>query len=165
MTMHAHILAALREQLRGWETLLASLSPEQRLAPLQPSPWTVKDTLVHLWAWQQRSIARLEAAHFGRESVFPQWLPGVDPNGEGSIERINAWIYTTYRDLPWDQVYTKWQDGYQHFVELGGGITERDLLDTDYSWMEGYPLANVLLASYNHHQEHLDQLQAWLQDH
>ncbi len=165
MTLQAHILSALREQLEQWETLLASLSTGQRQAPLQPSPWTVKDTLVHLWAWQQRSIARLEAAHFGHEPEFPLWLSGVNPNGEGSPDQINAWIYETYRDLPWMQVYTKWRDGYLRFLELGGRISERDLLDSSlYLWMEDYPLANVLLASYDHHQEHLEKLQAWLKE-
>jgi hypothetical protein len=165
MTMHAHIIAALREQLERWETLLASLSTEQRQAPLLPSPWTVKDTLVHLWAWQQRSIARLEAAQHGREPEFPQWFAGGNLNGEGSPDQINAWIYETYRDLPWEQVYTNWRDGYRRFLELGGGISERDLLDSSfYPWMEGYPLANVLLASYDHHQEHLEKQQAWLQE-
>jgi hypothetical protein len=165
MSMQAHILAAMQEQLERWETLLASLSTAQRQAPLLPSQWTVKDTLVHLWAWQQRSIARLEAAHQGGEPEFPQWLSGGNPDGEGIPDQINAWIYETYRDLPWELVYTKWRDGYQHFVELGGGISERDLLDSYFSWMEGYPLANVLLASYNHHLEHLEKLIEWLQEH
>jgi len=90
---------------------------------------------------------------------------GANPNGEGSPDEINAWIYETYRGLPWDQVYTKWRNGYQRFLELGGGISERDLLDYGiYPWMESYPLANVLLASYDHHQEHLEKLQAWLQE-
>ncbi len=165
MTMQAQILAALKEQLDQWETLLASLSAGQRQAPLLPSPWTVKDTLSHLWAWQQRSIARLEAAHGGGEPEFPQWLSGANPDGEGVTDQINAWIYESNRDLPWEQVYTKWQDGYQRFLELGGVISERDLLDSFYAWMDGYPPVNVILASYHHHQEHLELLQAWLKEH
>jgi hypothetical protein len=162
MNMQDHILAALREQLEGWEALLASLDDEQRTTPLSPSPWSVKDELAHLRAWQQRSIARLEAAHQGGEPEFPHWLEGKDPESE-NVDEINTWIYESNRSLPWTEVYTKWREGYRHLIELGGGISERDLLDSSmFPWMKGYSLADVLLATYDHHQEHLEVLVEWL---
>jgi hypothetical protein len=165
MSMRAHILEALQEQLTAWETQIASLNSEQITKPLSPSSWTVKDVLAHLWAWQQRSIARLAAAHSGKEPEFPQWLAGEDPDGDDP-ERINAWLYEAYRALPWAEVYTKWREGYKRFLDLGGMISERDLLDSSfYAWMSGYPLVNVLISSYDHHQEHLEKLQAWLKEH
>ena len=163
MDMKEHILAALKEHFDRWEELLTNLSEEQIIAPLQPSVLSVKDEIAHLWAWQQISIARLEAARHQREPVFPQMLPGVDPEGEGNTGRTNAWIFEAYRHQRWSQVHQNWQAGYLHFVELGDEIPERDLLDTDkYPWLEGYSLALVLLGSYAHHQEHLDKLVARL---
>jgi hypothetical protein len=42
---------------------------------------------------------------------------------------------------------------------LAEQISERDLLDSSrYAWLEGYSLALVLRASYDHHQEHLEKL-------
>jgi hypothetical protein len=49
-------------------------------------------------------------------------------------------------------------------MESSDGISERDLLDSGrYPWLKGYPLAFILLASYDHHQEHLDKYLAWLE--
>lgn len=165
MNMKEHILTALREQYDRWEDLLAVLSEEQIAAPLKPSDWSVKDVIAHLRAWQQRSVARMEGALFEREPELPRWLEEVDPDTEANIDQVNAWIYKTYRDVPWLRVYQHWSEGFLLFLEAGQGISESDLLDSGrYPWLEGYPLANILLASYHHHQEHYEKLQAWLQE-
>ena len=163
MNMKEHILAAMHEQCERWEALLASLSDEQLAAPQAPSWWSTKDVVAHVWAWQQRSIARVEAALSDREPEFPQWLPGVDPDAEGVPDETNAWIYETYRARPWSEIYQNWRAGYLRLLEASAGISERDLLDSGrYPWLAGYPLALILLASYDHHQEHLEKTLAWL---
>ncbi|MGB8645839.1 MAG: ClbS/DfsB family four-helix bundle protein [Anaerolineae bacterium] len=163
MNMQGYILMALREQFTRWEEVLASLSEEQIIAPHLPSLWSIKDEIVHLRAWQQRSIARLEAAALGRAPVFPPWPAEVDPDSQDGPDRTNAWIFETYREQPWAQVYPNWREGFLRFLELGAAISEKDLLDAGrYPWLEGYPLVFILLASYDHHQAHLDGLLAWL---
>ncbi len=166
MNMKGHILTALREQLNHWEELLVSLSDEQITAPLVPSHWSTKDVMAHLWAWQQRTIARLEAARLNREPVFPIWLQGVDPDSEEFTDQVNGWIYETYKGLPWPEVHRNWRAGYMRFIESGDAISERDLLaQGKYVWLGGAPLAFIMLASYDHHQEHIEKLLAWLQEH
>ena len=165
MNMQEHILAALSEQFSRWEELLTTMSEGQITTPLLPSHWTLKDEIAHLRAWQQRSIARLEAALLDREPEFPRWLPDLDPDSEDTTDQVNAWIYETYRELPWSTVYRNWREGFLRFLELGQGISEKDLLDGGrYPWLAGYPLALILLGSYDHHQEHLEKLLAWLRD-
>jgi len=166
MNMQGHILAALKELYGSWEELTDRLTDEQLAAPLLPSEWTVKDEMAHLWAWQQRSIARLEAALAGQAPSFPVWLPDHDPNEESNTEAVNGWIYCTYRDQPWSAVHNKWRKGFSRLLELGKVVSEVELLDSSrYPWMEGYPLAFVLLGTYDHHKEHYDHLSAWLDDH
>lgn len=163
MYMKTHILAAMREEFEHWEKVLASLNDAQINTPVPPSELAVKDELAHLWAWQQRSRARLEAAVQGGEPQMPQWIPGVDAEDEESTDRINAWIFATNRDLPWPTIHEKWRNGYLRLLELGDAMPEPTLLDSSrYSWMAGYPIAFVLVASYDHHQEHLDKLLARL---
>ena len=165
MNMKEHIPTALREQFDRWGDLLASLSEEQITAPLLPSDWSIKDVIAHLRTWQQRSIARMEAALFNREPEFPRWLAGVDPDSEGNTDRTNAWIYETCREQLWLKVYQNWIAGFLRFLESGEGISEKDLLDAGrYPWLKGFPLAFILLASYDHHQEHYEKLLAWLQE-
>jgi hypothetical protein len=163
MNMKEHILTALREQFNHWDELLASMTYEEIIEPNLPSGWSVKDVIAHLKVWQQRSIARMEAAASDREPNFPVWIPDLDPDGEGNTDKTNAWIYETCRQLPWSKVHRDWREGFIRFLDSGKGVSEKDLLDSGrYPWLEGYPLAIVLLASYDHHQEHLEKLTEWL---
>ncbi len=159
MNMKDHILAALREQLEAWEDLLSSLDETRLNTPLESSGWSPKDEIAYLMAWQQRSIARLEAAHTGREPQFPTWDPQVDPEMLGATDQTNAWIYNHYRGWTWQQVYQAWRDGFNRFLALGAVIPEPDLLAANrYPWLERHSLAFILEASYDHHQEHLEKL-------
>ena len=159
MSEKQHILAALREEFDRWEELLASLSEAQITSPQFPANWSIKDVIAHLRAWQQRSIARLEAALHNREPEFPAWPAEFDPEAEGQPHDLNAWLYATYRDQPWPSVRQAWREGFLRFLELGAAISEQDLLDAGkYAWMEGHPLALILKASCEHHQEHEDYL-------
>jgi hypothetical protein len=75
-------------------------------------------------------------------------------------------FYETHRDQPWSTIHQNWRDGFLRLLELAEGIAERELLDASrYPWLKGHPLAFVLVASYDHHQEHLDGLHARLQEH
>ncbi len=161
MIMKSHILAAQREQIDQWEDLLASLSEAQLNAPQAPALWSVKDELAHLWAWQQRTLARVEAARFNREPEYPTWP--VDPidDSEDVTERINTWIYQTNQALPWSTVHQNWRDGFHRTLDAAESIPERDLLDSErYAWLKGNAIVVFLLATYDHHQEHFEKLSA-----
>jgi hypothetical protein len=48
-------------------------------------------------------------------------------------------------------------------LELAETIPEMKLLDhSGYAWMNDYSLSDVLIGTYDHHQEHYEKLQAWL---
>lgn len=165
MNMKEHILTALREQFNRWEERLASLSEEQITAPHFDSNWSIQDVIAHLWAWQQISIARMEAAVRDRDPEFPQWVAKLDKGWEENANQTNGRIYEIYHETPWSEVYQNWKEGFLRLLELGDPISEKDLLDGDrYPWLKGYPLAFILVASYDHHQEHLEKLLAWLHE-
>lgn len=160
MDMKGHILSALQEMLVEWKDLLAKLSEEQFTIPLEPSQWSIKDNLVHLYAWQLRTKARVTAALLDAQPEYPAWPE--DP--EGDVEKINAWIYETYSDNPWQDVILKWERQYQVILEEASKIPEKDLLDTDkYAWLKGYSVAVYLLGTCDHHREHLETILAWLE--
>jgi len=164
MTMKQHILAAMREELESWEELLVGMSEELITTPRLPSKWSTKDVIVHLWAWQQRTIARVQAAQLNQEPEFPKWPPELDP--EGDVQQVNAWIHETNRDVTWSTVHQNWRDGFLRLLELAEAIPEPDLLGPGgCPWLNGYPLSFFLTASYDHHQEHLDKTLHWLRRH
>ncbi|MEZ4712705.1 MAG: DinB family protein [Caldilineaceae bacterium] len=168
MYMKTHILAALREEFDHWERLLAGLSEAQITAIPQPGEMSIKDEIAHLWAWQQRSIARMEAGAHNTEPQMPQWWPDAtvtradaDVDHEALNDRINAQINALYRDTAWPEVYEQWRTEFLHFLNVSAQVPEAALLDASrYAWLSGYSLADVLLGSYDHHQEHLDGLMA-----
>ncbi len=164
--MKEHILAALREQFEHWEELLASLSEEQITAPDFDREWSIRDVMAHLWAWQQISIARLEGGVLDREPMYPQWITSIGDDWEENADRVNALTFDNNHEKTWSRVYQNWKNGFLRFLELGNQISERDLLNGDrYPWLKGYSLASILVASYEHHQEHFEKLLDWLQEH
>jgi len=162
MNMKDHILAALREQFNSWEDLLASLREEQITAPHFDYDWSIKDVIAHLWGWQQISIARMEGGLHDREPEFPKWVIELQGVWEENADQTNSRIYEINHEKPWTEIHQNWRNGFLRFLELGNQISERDLLDGDrYRWLKGYSLAFILVASYDHHQEHLEKLIAW----
>lgn len=163
MLMKRHIVAALREQLGQWEELLAGLAEEQIAAPHGAEGWSIKDEIAHLWAWQQRTVARMAAALDGGEPQFPSWPDALDPEISGAPDELNAWLYQRSRGRPWAEVHADWRAGFEQLLRQAEQLPEPSLLDsTRYPWMEDRPLALVLLATYDHHQEHYDVTSARL---
>jgi len=165
MNMKEHILAALREQFDHWQELLVSLSEEQITAPHFDFNWSIKDVMAHLWAWQQISIARMESGILDRKPEYPKWIMSLGKDWEEDADRVNALTFETNHEKSWSEVHQNWREGFLRFLELGNEISERDLLDGDrYAWLNGYSLAFILVASYDHHQEHLEKLAEWLRE-
>ena len=163
MNLKGHILAALREQFDSWEELLASLSEDQITTPHFDLDWSIKDVMAHLWAWQQISIARMEGGLRDQQPEFPKWIVESIENWEEDADRVNARTFETQHNKSWSKIHQNWRLGFLRFLELGNQISERDLLDGDrYPWLNGYSLAFILIASYDHHQEHYEKLTDWL---
>lgn len=159
ITSNKHeLLASLREVFRSWEKLLAAKSEEDITARRGPEDWSISDVIAHLTAWQQVSIARLEAALLETEPEFPAWLAGADPFcAEDNVDDFNSRIYRISRGQSWSSVYRDWTEGFIRFLELAEAIPENRMLDTErYPWLQGYALSAVLQGSWEHHQEHLE---------
>lgn len=159
------LLSRLRGEYERWQTLLAGLDEAQLSARTLPAGLSIKDVVAHLHAWQEISIARMQAAGAGREPVLPAWTGGLDPDAEQNLEQINAAIHAAYRDQPWPAVYAAWRTGYLRFLDLAAAMPEADLCAAQrYAWLGGHSLADVLQGSYeHHHEEHYGPLAAWLQ--
>jgi hypothetical protein len=150
-------LADLRAIYEQWKAFVARLREPELIEPL-PGGLSVKDVLAHLRAWQQVSIARLEAAQFGREPVMPGWPVG-DPDEESQTDENNARIYATYRTQSWAEVYRAWRDGFLRLLALAETLPAADLLDrAKFPWLNGYAPIDVLRGSYEHHCEHMEDL-------
>ncbi|HSO27976.1 MAG TPA: ClbS/DfsB family four-helix bundle protein [Anaerolineales bacterium] len=159
------LLKLLQGERDRWEALLADFGTSHVGAPTLPSYYSVKDIIAHLMAWQQITVARLEAAQQQSEPVIPDWLHGLDLDADEAVDQVNDRIYTRYQNQPWPSVYRAWQTTYQRVLDLAQEIPASDLFKTGkYPWLGDYRLADVLEGTYHHHhEEHLEPLLAWLQ--
>ncbi|MEO8287322.1 MAG: ClbS/DfsB family four-helix bundle protein [Chloroflexota bacterium] len=159
-------ISMLRDEFDRWKDLLAGMSEEQINDPQPSSDLSIKDIVAHLWAWQQISVARVEAALHNTEPQNP-WRhqqPDLDP--DANVDRINAWIYETNRDKSWPDVYEEWHAQFLHFLSIAEQVPEQDLIAPGrYAWLGEYALADVLSGSYEHHEEHRAELLARLPQH
>lgn len=154
-------LDELRAELDRWQRLLAGMGEAQIIDPQLDEGWSVKDVVAHLWAWQQRSVARVEAALRGGEPEYPAWPDAFDIEQEGQPHDLNAWLYASTRGLPWAEVYQRWEAGFRRLLELGAAVADADMVALDrYPWIAGYALIDVLRGSAEHHREHAEYLGA-----
>jgi len=157
MSMKNHLLAALREIFDQWQEHLQSLDPAMISTRPVTGFWTTKDVIAHMAAWQELSNARLDAALANREPTLPAWMTRQNVDHSEDVDDINAVIYTEIKDDLWEQVYARWQAGFEHLLQTAACFDERVLLDGDcFPWMHGYSMADVLIGTYGHHQEHLE---------
>jgi hypothetical protein len=159
-------LYQLQDEFDRWENLLAGLDEAYIVARQLPSGLSIKDVIAHLWAWQQLSIARLEAAIDDRAPTYQLHPNALDPDVEENLERINAWIHESNENRSWEDVHVDWQKGYQLLLDLAAAIPAQDLMaEGKYAWLHGQPLVAVLDGSYDHHHnEHYGPLVQWLRE-
>jgi hypothetical protein len=164
MQAKPELLVSLRDEFTRWEKLLSRLSQGQITARELPGGLSVKDVVAHLWAWQQLSIARLEAARQGRVPDFRLDPANLDPDVEENLDHINAWIHASNLDRPWADVYRDWHAGFTRFLDLAEVIPEPDMMQPGkYAWLSDGLLASVLQGSLDHHHaEHYVPLRKWM---
>jgi hypothetical protein len=159
MQTKAEALRLLKDEFQQWEDLIARNQADQSASRRVTEPLALKETLIHLWAWQQHTIAYLEAASQGKEPVLPPWPFEITGDDEGDVDATNAWIAQTYYAKPWEVAYQDWQDGFLRLLALAERLPEPDLLDGDkYPWRHGWPLLASLEGTYEHHREHREAL-------
>ena len=155
MNDKTQLIQMLTEEFDRWEKLLTSISTEQITAPNRIANLSIKDIIAHLTAWQQITVARLEAAQKNRIPRYLGWPPDLDIESDDDLDQINAWIYTMYQERSWSSILKEWQERYLHVLILAQVISEKNLLSAGkYPWLKEYPLSAVLLGTYEHHEEH-----------
>jgi hypothetical protein len=152
MGTKADTIANLKQEYTWWSDLIER--SDGGLAGSNPER-TLKDTIAHLMAWQQRSIARMEAAVYHHEPEYNLWPEEMETDDDSSLIAINAWIYTYFKDWSWEEVCKAWKIGFGRLISLSEEASDTDLLPTGkYAWLDGYALLEVVSGSAEHHREH-----------
>jgi len=164
MTNKHQLISQLLAVFASWEEFLAGIDEDEMDVQPQPGRYSISEVLSHLHAWQQVSIARLEAALFNKDPSFPEWLGSADPSYvEDHLDEFNARIQEIHHAESWSTRHREWSEGFLGFIKLAESIPASMMFDSErYSWLGGNALAAVLDGSRVHHQEHLDSVRSRL---
>lgn len=156
------LLAQIERERALWEQLVAAVGEEQMLTPGATGPWTFKDVVAHLHGWRANTLVRLEAARQGQVPGAPPWPAHLDE--EADVDLVNDWLYQANRDRPLRDVLDEYRLSFSLIRDAVSALSEQDLTAPDrYDWMQGKPLASVILGSFEHlHEEHEPTLREWL---
>ena|SRR5579859_3039371 len=143
-----------------FDALLAQLSDEQMLNTTLDGGRSVKDILSHIAAWQWRCARWFEISLRGEVPERPE--PGVTWQ---QMDELNERDFLKARAATLQEARDDYRRSYQHLSGLLQAMPEEDFaVPHRFSWWEGEPINQVIAAnSFEHYQEHAEQIQAWLQ--
>ena len=154
----ATFIKATRDARAEWEQVLVEVGEERMLKPGAAGHWSVKDTIAHLAAWEQRPVAWLTAIRRGESPAPAPWPPDV---GE---EKTNAWIYEANRNRPLRELIDESRRVHEQLLKELETISEKDLNDAGrFAWLNGNSLAESIPGDASeHYQEHTRMVREWL---
>lgn len=148
---------SLRIELKMWQGLLLNCKEKPEDCAHNDDHWTLKDVLAHLTSWQEVTLARLVAARVKSDPEYPAWFPGVDPETDEDLNRVNAAIYEAHKDQSLTDIKKEWEQRFSEILLVCSLISDDEFLEPGrYIWLNGYPLVAVLNGTLGHHREHRD---------
>jgi hypothetical protein len=149
------VVGRIRETSTRLELLLARLNVDQMNQPGAVGAWSVKDVIAHIAFWERyeadilRAIARGDAPLLGAEDL---------------TETRNASVVAQYYLRSLSAVIAEWHAAREELVDLIEELSGEDLNDPErFAWSGGRTLLDRIASnSYDHEQEHIDQIREWM---
>ncbi len=158
------VLAAIRDEHRQLEELLAGLTESEITAPVLDAGWSVKDSLAHLVAWERLMLGWVESTMRGVAPVVysPEFFAPDDEAQEAVGPLLNEHIFQENRGRSLDDVLADFRRTHEEVVEKIGALSEEDIFAPNrFSWRKGRPLLTTIAGnSYGHYEEHLGWIRA-----
>jgi hypothetical protein len=157
----AKVLETIQTERARLDGLLAQLSAEQMCQAALENQWSVKDVLAHIATWELRCAGWIQAGLRGERPDKPEkgytWE---------EIDTLNEKAYLENRDRSLDDVQSDSRLAYQQLLGQVRALSEDDITNTGrFPWTDGHGLVPYIAAnSYEHYQEHFEQIRKWLSD-
>lgn len=162
----AALIDNIRTKQTALEQALEMLNEQQMTTPGVVGAWSIKDVVAHINAWERIALGRLQAA---AKNTMPavSWAPGEPTFTELSdtdVDSINNEFYQHNKDRSLQDVLAEFHTLPLRIVDALQELSDDVLTDVQrFTWTFDRPLWNFIPGdSYEHVDEHLAQIQAWL---
>ena len=154
----------LGEVLRAHARLamaLADLTPDQLVQPGVVGDWSVKDILAHISFWEDRMVQDMRTA---RRGETPTPLHAQGESWEEAIDRVNADQYEARRHAPLPAILAEHGARFGAVLALVAELDAGDLTEeAPLARALGRPVLPAVAGdTYEHYQEHAEEIHAWL---
>jgi uncharacterized damage-inducible protein DinB len=148
------LIALIRATSTRMELLLAQLSVAEINQPGAVGVWSVKDVLAHIAFWERNAVSIVQATARGEAPLL---------SDDDETERTNASVVAQYYQRALSAVIADWQQAREELLEALENLEDEDLNDpARFPWSDGRTLLDrIAVNSYDHEQEHIEQIRAW----
>lgn len=151
----------LQEENQQWETLLEEIGSARMDQAGVNGDWSMKDVVAHLTGWNRWLVDRLHAALRGESEPAPPW-----PSHLQTDDKVNAWIYESYRSRSARAVREESQQVFQQLLSTIQSLPDEVRLERiDPAFYLVWVGDQRFVASefFNHyHDDHEADVRAWL---
>ncbi|RPJ50721.1 MAG: ClbS/DfsB family four-helix bundle protein [Chloroflexi bacterium] len=138
--------------------MIEDLPDEVLLEPGVAGEWSIKDILAHLTFWEGQIVTLLFQAKGGMVK------PTTAHFGKETVDDVNKRWYEAGKQRSLDIVWQDWTGVRNQTIRRVAEFSDKDLNDPQrFPWLGEIPL-NQWIAndSYEHEDEHADQIRDWL---
>lgn len=150
-------LEALHAERRRWDALLAEVGEERMTTPILASWWSVKDIIAHVMWYEQQITEALQPD--ARRRPARSWLWNL------TVDKRNAILYSDYPDQPLAEIRAEAQRVFAQLVARVEALSDEEIRNPHTlpnmrpAW-QLWPF--IARHSYEHYQQHMIDIRAWL---
>jgi hypothetical protein len=149
------LITRIHRERTAMESLWQGLTEKQMTQRPGPQPdWSIKDLIAHLTYWETRMLDNVRQIMEGGADK-----DNLDPN---ALDKINAQVFETYKDLPLADVLTAWSEALPKIETTLSAIPGDMLNDSDRFDTGGRSLLMYFIGdTFGHYGDHIDDLRGY----
>jgi hypothetical protein len=152
------LLDAIQTGRLEFDNLLNTIPEDKMEDPLLDNGWSVKDTIMHIVAWEQRLIGWLNAVAQGDQPALP--APGYIWD---QMDDLNQQTYLQQRHRNLQDILASYR-GSLNLIFLALDRFDDETLNSQYLGEESALWRYFAENTYEHYQEHGEEIRAALEN-
>jgi hypothetical protein len=155
----AELMAELDREWASIERICFSLTEADMVAQPAAGEWSIKDSLVHLSAWEKYLLDRLSYVMTGMKPLYPVMTTWDD------VHRFNAQVYEENKDRPLTSVVIEFRSLYRGVMTVLDALSDEQLKQA-YSYDfpdDSLTLLQLIWANTcEHYREHCSAMEKYI---